>query len=157
MELHPDFRDLLAEFAQEDVKFMVIGGYAVGHHDRPRYTKDIDLWLESGADNVASAVRALLAFGAPEPVANALQSARKDEIVWIGTPPLRVDFLQEIPGVQFRDAWKRRVVVTWGDQVVPVISLDDLITAKRAAAREQDLTDVRNLEQVRDRRSRTRQ
>lgn len=89
MELHPDFRDLLAEFAVEKVEFMVIGGYAVGYYDRPRYTLDIDLWIGPSPENIAAAARALEAFGAPDHVVSAFVHARDDEIVWLGTPPLR--------------------------------------------------------------------
>jgi predicted nucleotidyltransferase len=148
MELHPDFRDLLAEFAAENVRFLVIGGYAVGHYDRPRYTKDIDLWIGSRSENLAAVGRALESFGAPAHVVSALANARDDEIVWLGNPPLRIDFLRTIPGVEFADAWPRRVVVSWGGQEVPVIGLDDLILAKRAAGREQDLLDAKNLDRI---------
>jgi len=148
MEIHPDFRDLLAEFAEERVEFLVIGGYAVAHHDRPRYTKDIDLWIGPAAPNIEAACRALDAFGAPEHVIQAFQQARDDEIVWLGAPPLRVDFLKDVAGVRFDEAWPRRVLVEWGGVEFPVIGLDDLIAAKKAAGRERDLLDVQNLERV---------
>ncbi len=148
MELHPDFRDLLAEFADENVEFMVIGGYAVAHYDRPRYTKDIDLWVGQTASNLEAASRALEKFGAPVHVLSAFRTAREDEIVWLGTPPLRIDFLQSLPGLKFEEAWPRRNIVKWGDMNVPVIGLDDLIAAKRSAGREQDVLDVANLERA---------
>lgn len=155
MDLHPDFHDLLAEFADENVKFLVIGGYAVGYYDRPRYTKDMDLWLDATSENLAAVHRALTAFGAPEHVVKALRTARRDEVVWLGNPPLRMDFLQEIPGLSFAEAWPRRVLVPWGGTTVPVIGLEDLIASKRAAGREQDLADVRNLEKVASARQRS--
>jgi predicted nucleotidyltransferase len=148
MERHEDFRDLLAEFGAEKVEFLVIGGYAVAHYDRPRYTKDIDLWIGPDPENIARASRALNAFGAPAHIVSALQNARDDEIVWLGSPPLRMDFLRQIEGVCFEDAWARRVMVTWAGLEVPLISLDDLIASKRAAGRERDVLDVKNLERV---------
>ena len=93
MKIHRDFRDLLAEFVGEKVEFMVIGGYAVAHYDRPRYTKDIDLWISPAATNIEAASRALTSFGAPPHIINGLRNAREDEIVWLGTPPLRIDLL----------------------------------------------------------------
>jgi predicted nucleotidyltransferase len=155
MELHEDFRDLLAEFGAEKVEFLVIGGYAVGHYDRPRYTKDIDLWIGPDPENIARVSRALHAFGAPAHIVGALHNARDDEIVWLGSPPLRMDFLRQVEGVRFEDAWPRRVMVTWHGLEVPLISLDDLIASKRAAGRERDVLDVKNLERVKAMRSKT--
>ena len=95
MEIHEDFRDLLAEFANENVEFLVIGGYAVAHYDRPRYTKDIDLWINPVRTNIDAVCKALRAFGAPPRIIDALHHAREDEIVWLGSPPLRIDLLLE--------------------------------------------------------------
>lgn len=151
MELHQDFRDLLAEFADEKVEFMVIGGYAVSHYDRPRYTKDIDLWINPTKTNIEAAGRALVSFGAPPHVVNALSSTHSDEIVWLGSPPLRIDLLQDVADIRFEEAWSRKEIVKWGDINVPVIGLDDLIASKRMAGRPQDLVDVNNLERVKTR------
>lgn len=154
MKIHQGFRDLLAEFVDEKVEFMVIGGYAVSHYDRPRYTKDIDLWIHAAPTNVDAVCRALVSFGAPQHIVNALRNAREDEIVWLGSPPLRIDLLRAVGGIRFEDAWQQREVVRWDDVDVPVIGLDDLIASKRAAGRPQDLLDVANLERVKLARSR---
>jgi hypothetical protein len=143
-----DFADLLAAFGGADVRYLVIGGYAVGYHDRPRTTKDLDLLLDPDPDNIARACRALLEFGAHPDVVNHLEAAVEDEVVWIGHPPLRVDFLKDAPGVDFAAAWTRRVVSTWGGVTVNVMARSDLIRSKRASGREQDLIDARNLEQA---------
>ncbi len=148
MELHQHFYDLLAEFADEKVEFLVIGGYAVAHYDRPRYTKDIDLWINPATTNIEAAARALAAFGAPAHVIEGLRNAREDEIVWLGSPPLRIDLLQRVASIRFEEAWSRREMVKWGNVDVPLISREDLIASKRAAGRPQDLVDVANLERV---------
>jgi hypothetical protein len=147
--LPQDFVELLAAFGRADVRYLVIGGYAVGYHDRPRTTKDLDLLLDPAPDNLRRACEALSEFGAPAEVVGHLLAARADEIVWMGRPPLRVDFLKDAPGVDFPGAWARRVADTWSGVPVWIMSVDDLVRAKRAAGREQDLIDARNLERAR--------
>lgn len=145
MAIPQDFVDLLAEFAQAQVRYMVVGGYAVGVHDVPRFTKDIDLLIDPVADNVARCASALQAFGAPEAVVDAMRRAGPDDVVWLGHPPLRIDLLLWIPGVVFDQAWERRVQTEWSGTPVAVLGLDDLIAAKRAAGRPQDRLDERAL------------
>jgi hypothetical protein len=146
MHLPPDFADLLAAFAAAEVRYLVIGGYAVGVHDRPRTTKDLDVYLDPARENITRACSALVEFGAPESIISDLSSASPDEIVWWGAPPLRIDFLQHVPGVTFDEAYVRREQIQSGDIVVSVIGLTDLIASKRAAGRDQDLVDAKRLQ-----------
>jgi hypothetical protein len=139
---------MLSAFEKFGVRYLVIGGHAVGVHARPRSTKDLDVWLESTPTNIASACRALLEFGIPSEIVESLRHAAANEIVWMGRAPARVDFLQTIPGATFARAWKRRVDVTSELLTVRVIGRDDLINNKRAAGRLQDLRDVRALERA---------
>lgn len=153
MEQHPpnlplDFVDLLAAFANAEVRYLVIGGYAVGYHDRPRTTKDLDILLDPAPENIRRACRALLEFGAHADIAAHLEAAVADEVVWMGHPPVRVDLLKDAPGVTFADAWERRVIDVWNGVPAMLISRDDLIRSKRASGREQDLIDARNLERA---------
>jgi len=143
-----DFVDLLAAFGNAEVRYLIIGGYAVGYHDRPRTTKDLDILLDPAPDNIRRACRALLEFGAHVDIAAHLEAAVDDEVVWMGHPPVRVDFLKDAPGVDFAEAWGRRVAGVWNGVPVNVISRDDLIRSKRASGREQDLIDARNLERA---------
>lgn len=154
MALHPDFRDLLSAFAREQVKYLLIGGYAVSFHGRPRFTKDIDLWVGGDAENLARVHAALALFGAPPSVLRDLAALGPDEILYMGKPPVRVDILRSIPGAEFDAAFARRVETEWDGVPVLVIDLDDLIAAKRAAGREQDRLDVVALERARARRHR---
>jgi hypothetical protein len=126
----------------------VIGGYAVSFHDRPRTTKDLDLLLDPAADNVSRACIALAAFGAPSSVIDDLRDSGLDEIVWMGNPPLRVDLLKSAPGVA-QAAFDRAVVVQTQGVNMRMIGLDDLIAAKRAVHRAQDVADAENLELAR--------
>jgi hypothetical protein len=151
VDLAPDFRELLAEFARDAVDAVIVGGYAVAFHARPRATKDLDLVLEGSADNVARAVRALTRFGAPQVVVDGVSRQTASEIVYMGLPPLRIDFLRTIDGVDAQGIFARAVTARVDDVPVRVIALDDLIANKRAAGRPQDLIDVALLERVRSR------
>jgi predicted nucleotidyltransferase len=149
MSLHPDFADLLAAFADAGVRYLLVGGYAVAFHARPRATKDIDLWVAGDDANLARVASALAAFGAPSSVVDQTRRMTADEIVYMGVAPLRVDVLRSISGVEFEDAFSRRAVTEWDGITVSVIGIDDLIANKREAARPQDLLDVVLLERVR--------
>ncbi len=148
MALQADFRDLLEVFDEEGVEYLLIGGYAVAFHARPRMTKDIDLWVAATEANRARVERALVRFGAPARIVETFRMAAIDEIVYIGSPPVRVDLLQRIPGVEFEHAYSRRFTGEWEGVRVSVISVEDLIRAKRAAGRPQDLLDVELLEKL---------
>ncbi len=87
MDLHPDFRDLLAELVQEKVEFVVIGGYAVGRHAKPRATKDLDVLVSGTNANLQRVARALERFGAPPDVVRAARAMAKDEVVYLGREP----------------------------------------------------------------------
>lgn len=153
MDLHPDFRDLLAEFARENVNYAVIGGYAVGHHAKPRATKDLDLLVSPSGDNLERVARALERFGAAPNVVAAVKNLGEAEVVYLGVPPVRIDILRSADGIDDVDATLARAVrASPGDLTIPILALDDLIANKRAAARPQDLADVALLERVRDRR-----
>lgn len=149
MDLAPDFRDLLEEFERAGVSAVIVGGYAVAFHGRPRATKDIDLLLEGSEDNLARAAAALQAFGAPPHVIEAARALKPDEIVYLGQPPLRVDLLRSIDGVEPERIFANAVLTRLDGVEVRVIGLDDLIANKRAAGRPQDLIDADILERVR--------
>jgi hypothetical protein len=152
--LSPDFRDLLYELSAAEARFLVVGGYAVALHGRPRATKDLDVWVEATKDNAPRVMRALRAFGAP------LQGLLEHDLeapgvgLQIGVPPQRIDILTAPSGILFEEAWPNRVEVSLApDLVCPFLGLADLLKNKRAAARPQDLADVAALERVEERAS----
>lgn len=146
LSLHQDFKDLLSAFASEQVSYLLIGGYAVSYHDRPRYTKDLDLWIDSSHENLRKVYRALASFGAPSRVLRDLEQIKPDEVLWMGNPPVRVDILQTVAGVEYRAAYQRRSEVEWHGVPVSIIGRADLIASKKAAGRPQDMLDAENLE-----------
>ncbi len=148
MELHPDFRDLLAEFVRAEVRFVVLGGYAVGHHAKPRATKDLDILISRIEGNLARASQAAAQFGAPKSVVEDLLSLRAEEIVYLGVPPVHVDIMCRADGIDTEEVIARAVVVHVDGLDVPFISLLDLIQNKRASGRPQDRADVAILEKV---------
>jgi hypothetical protein len=149
LPLSPDFRDLLSELSAAEARFLVVGGYAVALHGRPRATKDLDVWVEATKENAPRVMKALRAFGAP------LQGLVERDLeapgvgLQIGVPPQRIDVLTAPSGIRFEEAWPNRVVVTLApDLLCPFIGLADLLQNKRAAARPQDLADVAALERI---------
>lgn len=150
MALHPDFVDLLTAFADAKVEYLVIGGYAVSFHAKPRFTNDIDIWIGPEAENLSRACEALARFGAPPATVEDLRSLGLHEILYMGRPPVRVDILRALGSADFRGAFARRVETSWEGVAVFVIGLDDLIALKQAAGRDQDKLDTTALLQVQE-------
>jgi len=149
--LNEDFLALLSSLLDAEVKFLVIGAYAVGVHGRPRATKDLDVWVEATPDNAVRVLAALKEFGAP---IGDLTAADLDHVgtgFKMGIPPRRIDILTQIEGITFEQAWPTRIEGRFAaDVACPVIGFDALVQNKRAAGRPQDLADVAALEKLRD-------
>ncbi|MCK6533283.1 MAG: nucleotidyl transferase AbiEii/AbiGii toxin family protein [Polyangiaceae bacterium] len=152
MDLPPDFRDLFSELDREAVEYVLVGGWAVAFHGRPRATKDIDFVLRGTSENLERAARALEAFGAPPSLCEAVRAMTDVDVVFMGHPPLRVDFLRSISGVPSDRLFANAERADVGGTTLRVASLDDLIANKRSVGRPQDLIDVAFLERVRARR-----
>lgn len=147
-KLAPDFIDLLRELSVRDARFLVVGGYALGQHGRPRATGDLDIWVEPSPANAARVHRALADFGAPLGDLTVEELSAPGIVFQMGSPPYRIDILTEISGVDFETAWARRLEGRFGDETWPVIGLEDLIRNKRATGRAKDLLDAEALERI---------
>lgn len=148
MDLHPDFRDLLAECARSGVRYALIGGYAVGFHAVPRATKDLDLLVSRQGENLTRLAEALTRFGAPSNVIEGARHLGPTEIVYLGVPPLRIDLLAYADGVEPEQVIGRALHVNLDGLDVPIIGLEDLLANKRASGRAQDVADVEALERA---------
>ncbi|MGH9384954.1 MAG: hypothetical protein ACRD2N_11770 [Vicinamibacterales bacterium] len=144
--MNPDFIDLLRAFGDADVRFMVVGAYALGAHGRPRATGDLDIWVDATPVNAGRVMRALTAFGAPVTAMSEADFAREGVTYQIGIPPGRIDILTELTGLAFEHAWPRRVRHLFGEIEVDVIGREDFILNKKATGRLKDLADAEALE-----------
>ncbi len=142
MFVNSDFTDLLRIFNDNQVRYLVIGGYAVVQYAEPRFTKDLDLWISADGTNAKAVFKALKEFGAPLAGMTEHDFAEEGYFYQMGVPPIRVDVLMGIPGLKFEEAWQRRVAVDFGELPVLFISKSDLIEAKLASGRPQDLVDA---------------
>ena len=140
-----DWIELLSLFNACNIRYMVVGGYAVMRYTEPRFTKDLDLWIATDIGNATAVYDALKTFGAPLANLTAEDFSVPGYFYQMGRPPLRVDIMLSIPGPAFEDAWDRRETVSISGESIPFISREDLIQAKRASGRPQDLIDVASL------------
>jgi len=140
----PDFEDLVRLLAKHRARYLIVGGLAVIYHAKPRYTKDIDLWVDPSRSNLRRANRALEEFGSPF----LLKVGKPDEILQIGVAPTRVDILQKVSGVRFATAWRRRIRSPYGRTGANWIDLESLIRTKRGLSAPRHREDVRVLLEV---------
>ena len=146
--MNSDFKDLLTILNACQVSYLVVGGYAYIYYAEPRYTKDIDLWIQPSPENALRLRQALLEFGGWVEGMTLEHFTTERTMFQIGLPPCRVDFLTSIPGLEFDSAYSARKTADLEGLAVPIVSLQDLIIAKRTSGREQDLRDVAGLERI---------
>ena len=146
--MNPDFTDLLRAFVAADVRFLVVGAYALGFHGRPRATGDLDLWVDASPENAARVMRALADFGAPVAELSEGDFAREGVTYQIGLPPGRIDILTQLTGLTFAEAWPDRLTRPFGDMQVGVIGRAAFIRNKRATGRAKDLADIEGLGEI---------
>jgi predicted nucleotidyltransferase len=146
MQFDRDFKEFLGCLTAHDVRFLVVGGYAVAFHGHPRYTGDLDLWVWTGAENAESLLTALgdFGFGSVGLVVN--DFTEPGRVVQLGYPPVRIDLLTSIDGVEFEACFERRVEIVVEGVPVPFIALDDLRRNKASSGRPQDIADLAALD-----------
>jgi hypothetical protein len=143
--MNSDFKDLLRSLHECDVRYLVAGGYAVIHHSQPRYTKDIDIWLEPTSENARKLMRAFRVFGIPMVGVTEEDFATPGTQFNLGVAPCEIDFLTTIPGLEFESAWSNQVISSENDFPIYYLGKADLIRAKQTAGRLQDLADIDEL------------
>lgn len=146
MKTSRDFEDLLAYFNARGVEYLVVGAHAFAFHGKPRFTKDLDLFVRSSSDNARRVLSALDAFGFGSVGLTEEDFLEPEHIIQLGVAPNRVNLITSITGVSFDDAWEGRVAGSYGAQPVFYLGREELIRNKRAAGRSQDLADLEWLE-----------
>ena len=140
--MNSDFAELLKIFNDQEVKYLIVGGHAVMLYTEPRYTKDLDVWVEASPENAAKVSRALVEFGAPLTNLSVDDFAREGSFYQIGRPPARIAILMSIDRVKFAEAWPNRNESEFGGQRAWFIGRSDLLKNKRASGRHIDLHDA---------------
>jgi hypothetical protein len=144
--MNQDFVDLLRSFIARDVRFLVVGAYALALHGTPRATGDLDVWVDATPENAPRVLRALAEFGAPMQGLTERDFARPGIVYQMGLAPGRIDVITELTGLTFAEAWPDRVEQPLVDMRVPVIGREAFVRNKKATGRARDLVDVEGLE-----------
>ncbi|RKX81259.1 MAG: hypothetical protein DRP57_12090 [Spirochaetes bacterium] len=140
-----DFRELLLLLNKNRVKYLVIEGYAVAFYGAPRFTGDMDLFIDTSKENVKRIMKSLGEFGFTDPDLSAADFETPDMIIQLGVPPLRIDFVTSIDGVSWSTAWDKKASGSLGDVSVFFIGKNELLTNKRKTGRKKDLADIEAL------------
>jgi hypothetical protein len=143
--LNQDFKEFIESLNKNNVRYLVIGGYAVAFHGHPRHTKDIDIWVGMSPENAANIVKALGEFGFASLELKEEDFTAPNQIIQLGYPPRRIDILTSPPGVDFEECYSHRVETEMDGVLVNFIDVENLKRNKKAAGRHQDLADVENL------------
>jgi len=145
MEIQPDFKELLELLNVKQVNYIIVGGYALAHHGAPRFTGDIDIYVEPNSENAQKVVNALDDFGFGSLELKIEDFETPDKVVQLGVPPVRVDIITSISGVTWEDAFSGCVDGTYGDVPVKYIGLNEFLINKRTTGRKKDLADLEAL------------
>jgi predicted nucleotidyltransferase len=148
MNLEKDFEDFVALLNKHHIDYMIVGGYALAFHGKPRHTGDLDIWIDISEANAEKMCEALSEFGMGSLGIEKADFLKKGIITQIGYPPLRIDILNEIDGVTFKDAYSAKLTIDVDGLPINYIGLDDLIKNKISSGRQQDITDVNSLKKL---------
>lgn len=145
MVLDKDFREFIQLLNENEVKYLVIGGYAVAFHGYPRYTKDLDFWIWANPDNANRLIKTIKDFGLGSMDLSQEDLLDLDNVIQIGYEPNRIDVIVDLEGLDFESCYTRRIDSAMGDINIPFIGLEDLIKNKLSTGRMQDKVDANKL------------
>ncbi len=140
-----DIIDFVKLLNEKGVRYLLVGGYAVIHYAEPRYTKDIDFFVEPSLDNAHKILSVLVEFGLPESAVKLELFTTEGNFFKLGRPPWRIDLITSLEGVDFESLLLNSTTTRIHDQEVKIVSREDLITIKTIAGRPQDLLDIESL------------
>jgi hypothetical protein len=140
-----DFKEFIKLLNSNNVKFMIVGGYAVALHGHPRYTKDLDVWITPEKDNALRLLKALGEFGFGSLDIKTEDFSVPDRVVQLGNPPNRIDLVTSATGLDFEECWKSRISAKIDDITISYINFENLKKNKKAMGRQDDLADLEKL------------
>lgn len=145
MRVEKDFEELLRLLNKHRVRYCIVGAFAVGFYGYPRYTKDMDIFIQPSLSNGKKIVKALAEFGFESLKLKPTDFSKEGTIIQLGYEPVRVDLVTSIKGCNFSQAWKNRIIDKYGKEKVSFIGLEELIENKNAVGRKQDRLDLEKL------------
>ncbi len=148
MRLQKDFEEFIRLLNKNGIKYLIVGGYAFAYHAYPRFTQDIDIFIQITKINIKKIIDVFKQFGFEEINISEEDIAKKDKIVQLGYPPNRIDIITSISGVSFNNAWKNKVKAKFGKEEIFIISLDDYIKNKKASNRKKDNFDIDEINRI---------
>jgi hypothetical protein len=146
MILNQDFKEFVQSLNDNRVRFLIVGGYAVAFHGYPRFTKDLDIWIETNRQNAEQVVKGLEQFGFASLELTPNDFLEPNTIIQLGYPPNRIDLITGLAGVDFETCYTTRAQAEIDGIVLPFIDLENLKRNKQASGRLQDLADLENLQ-----------
>ncbi len=146
MEIQPDFRELLVLFNEQNVEYLIVGGYALAFHGTPRYTGDLDILVRPDHANAKRILKALALFGFGLLSLTAADFENPERVIQLGEPPVRIDLITSITGVSWEEAFSSRVPGNYDDIPVYFLGREPFIRNKRAIGRAKDLADIEALD-----------
>jgi predicted nucleotidyltransferase len=145
IELHPDFKEFLKLLNSHNVRYLLVGGYAVGYHGYPRATGDMDIWIEMSGPNSKKIASAFRDFGMPDKAVSEGLFLEANKVIRMGEPPVRLEVITSASGVDFTECFSNREILEIDGIPITFISLEDLKKNKRAAGRFRDMEDLEHL------------
>jgi hypothetical protein len=148
MRIQKDFKEFIELLNKNSVRYLIVGGYAFSFHAEPRFTKDIDFFVDGSEENAERLLNALAGFGFKNIGLEKDDFIKSENIVQLGVPPVRIDLMTSVTGLDFVAAWENRVTGSYGDTPAFYVSKADLIQNKMAVGRKQDLSDIDRLQKI---------
>ena len=145
IRLPSDFKEFLQLLNSEKVEYLLVGGYAVGYYGYPRATGDMDVWIAVNPTNAAAIVQVLRRFGFRADTISVQSFLVEDKVIRMGVPPVRIDLVTRVDGIEFAQCFLRRTIARLDDVEINLIGLDDLKVNKRTVGRPKDLDDLEHL------------
>jgi len=142
VKVQKDYEEFLKLLNRSNVKYVIVGAYALAYHAKPRYTKDMDIFIEPTRENATAVLQAIKDFGFREIKLTSEDIIEENRIVQLGYEPVRIDILNSLSGCTFKEIWSNRIKGKYGDTEVYFIRKDDLIKNKEACGRKQDIVDI---------------
>jgi hypothetical protein len=145
MRVEKDFKEFIGSLNNNNVRYLIIGSFALSYYTEPRYTKDIDILIDATPPNADRVMKAIREFGFTDIDLQARDFLEPEQVIQLGIAPLRIDLLTSLKGIPFAAAWERKTAGQYGDIPAFYISKQDLIDHKKRVGRKQDLADIEKL------------